>query len=71
MEEEKIYPPRFTVQACGSSATGHSVARIEFKGSCEELVMEIVLSGMHWIVNLCVCVFVGGGGGGGGGAVDY
>ena len=45
MEKEKMYPPRLTVEACGSSATESSVACMRFNGSCEdeELYTEVSL----------------------------
>ena len=55
MEERKLYPPRFTVEACGTMATGNSVVQLRFKGSCEDLITDILLplyhqaSGMYYI----------------------
>ena len=43
MHSRKMYPPRFTLQVHGQSATHDAVAQVEFKGGCMELSTEIYL----------------------------
>ena len=42
-----MYPPRFTIEVCGTMATGNSVARLRFNGSCEDLYAEVLLPLYH------------------------
>ena len=44
MHEQKMYPPRFTLQVCGEKATHDATAVVEFEGACEDLSTEIHLS---------------------------
>ena len=44
MHEQKMYPPRFTLQVCGEKATHDTTAVVEFEGACEDLSTEIHLS---------------------------
>ena len=51
MHDQKMYPPRFTLQVCGDKATHDATALVEFEGACEDLSTEIHLglptTGMH------------------------
>ena len=51
MHEQKMYPPRFTLQVCGEKATHNATAVVEFEGACEDLSTEIDLglptTGIH------------------------
>jgi len=51
MHDQKMYPPRFTLQVCGDKATHDATAVVEFEGACEDLSTEIHLglptTGMH------------------------
>ena len=44
MHEQKMYPPRFTLQVCGEKATHDTTAVVEFEGACEDLSTEVHLS---------------------------
>ena len=44
MHDQKMYPPRFTLQVCGDKATHDATALVEFEGACEDLSTEIHLS---------------------------
>ena len=63
-----MYPPRFTVEVCGTSATESSLVRLRFKGSHADLSTDILLplyhqaSGMYVLGLLCtmlnVCAYI-------------
>ena len=44
MHSRKMYPPRFTLQVHGQSATHGAVALVQFRGDCKDLSTEIYLS---------------------------
>ena len=44
MHSRKMYPPRFTLQVHGQSATHDAVALVQFRGDCVDLSTEIYLS---------------------------
>jgi len=41
--EESMYPPRFTIEVSGKSATGSSNLKLNFEGSIKALQQEIPL----------------------------
>ena len=58
MRDQKMYPPRFTLQVCGDKATHDATALVEFEGACEDLSTEIHLSlpttGMYSAHDHCI-----------------
>ena len=47
LEEEDDYPPRFTIEVDGSSATKADVLCVSFKGATEEFKIEKILTFLH------------------------